>query len=86
MSEKLYSDDELLEELVNRVKELDGSITVIDIKNNIFKLEIDEPARDYASMMIHNILKEYRLKRAKLLMENPFLNVQTLIDEMKGKE
>lgn len=86
MPERLYDDKELLDELNEKVEELGGKLIVIDLRNKVFRLDVDDVARDYATVMIYDIVKKYRINRAKLLTENPFIGTQAMVDELKNSE
>ncbi len=74
-------DEDLIADLASVVEELGGSFTIIDIKNKIFKLDVDSEFQDYASKVVNEIFNAYKIKRAILLTNNPFLGIEEIVKE-----
>ena len=75
-------DEELVSDLTNVIEELGGSITIIDMRNKIFRLDVDPRFQTYASKMVNDIFSAYRVKRARLLEDNPFLGVEEIVEDL----
>jgi len=80
---KEYTDDELIAELTAAIEELGGKIIMLDKSKKLFRIDIDDEFRDYATVLANDLSDKYKLKRAELLTKNPFIGTQQLVDEMK---
>jgi hypothetical protein len=81
---KEYTDEELVGEITLAIEEIGGTITSIDIAENVFKLSIDPDLQQQAHLIINDIIDKYRKKRVDLLLKNPFLRAKAIRDELYG--
>ncbi len=81
---KEYNDEELVEEITLAIEEIGGTITSVDLAENVFKLSIDPDLQQQAHLIINDIIDKYRKKRVDLLLKNPFLRAKAIRDELYG--
>jgi hypothetical protein len=84
LSNKEYTDEEMVEEITVAIEEIGGTVTSIDVFNNVFKLSIDPELQQQAHLIINDITTKYRKKRADLLLKNPFIRAKSIRDELYG--
>ena len=79
---KEYTDEELVEEITLAIEEIGGTVTSIDIINNVFKLSIVPELQQQAHLIINDITQKYQKKRTDLLLKNPFTRAKQIRDEL----
>lgn len=84
MMNKMYTEDEMIEEIVDSIKEIGGSIIILDPTPDGFaggyQFFIHPAMADQAELIVRDIKRKYRAKREKILAKNPFVGTKELLD------
>ena len=83
MMDKLYTEEEMLEEISISIGEIGGTIIVMEPTGGIvgeYQLIIHPILADQAELIIKDIQKKYRVRRGEMLARNPFLGTQEFLD------
>lgn len=84
MTNRTYTHEEMIEEIVDSIEEIGGEVVVLpdalDEFSTGFKLVIDQDLIHQAKLIVNDIQKKYKKKRDKVLHDNPFIGTQELLD------
>lgn len=84
MTNKMYTEEEMVEEIAVSIGEIGGTIIVMEPTADGFiggyQLIIHPTLADQAELIIRDIKKKYMVKRGKMLAKNPFLGTQEFLD------
>lgn len=85
-SEKMYTEEEMIEEVCEVIESMGGSVDIIDKDNHFFKITIDPYLEEDAALVVEDIINKYTVKRNELFRSNPFLRAKSLREELYGEE
>lgn len=81
---KLYTDEELIEEVCSVIEELGGVVDSIDRANHLFKITIDPDLEEQAAVIVEDIINDYYIQRKLLFKRNPLARSLALREELYG--
>ncbi len=88
-NEKLYSDEEMIDEIKREIAEIGGEAVFIPSNENTpgagggLHLYIQPELERQAKLIINDVRKKYGMKREKLRKEQPFIGVQEIVNRIR---
>jgi len=83
---KLYTEEEMIEEVCEIIEAMGGSVDIIDKEKHYFRITIDPYLEEDAAHVVEDIINEYTIKRNEAFKNNPFLRAASIREELYGKE
>jgi len=83
---KLYSEKEMLTEIVSFIEGLGGKVYEVDINRHLIDMEINADLEDTVLLYLEDIVALYMTKREELKKNNPFFGVEDMLDNLKEDE
>ena len=88
-NEKLYSDEEMIDEIKKEIAEIGGEAVFIPANENTpgsgggLHLYIQPELEKQARLIINDVRKKYGMKREKLRKKQPFIGVQEIVNRIR---
>jgi len=86
MTNKLYTEDEMVEEIIDSIEEIGGTVIILDPTVDGFaggyQLFIHPSLADQAELIVRDVKKKYKMKREEMLAKNPFLGTKELLENL----
>lgn len=83
---KLYSEKEMLAEIVAFIEGLGGKVYEVDINRHLIDMEINPDLEETVLVYLEDILALYINKREELKRNNPFFGVEDMLANLKEDE
>ena len=83
---KLYSEKEMLSEIVTFIESLGGKVYEVDINRHLIDMEINPDLEETVLLYLEDILALYTSKREELKKSNPFFGVEDMLANLKEDE
>jgi len=83
---RLYSEKEMLSEIIDFIESLGGKVYEVDMNRHIIDMEINPDLEEAVLLYLEDILSLYTYKREELKKNNPFFGVEDMLENLKEDE